>query len=426
MALAMVCAMAIVCVAIAPFLLSVAFDAAMAREPTRYCHDPSSRASGNVTAVFPKQIRAMKRLQKNIVNENSTSVHLTPPPQWLPVLTKYLTHQVPGDKPEYSFGGIDGFVNVLFPTQFRTLREVHGFKDDKEFVETLNTARPRTMASSRSGAKFFTTASERVIVKLVSHRDMSALRRIAEDYFLYTQQLETSFAIILGAYEIWPAPMTFSESERLNVLVIEATDPPRSFLQATTIHHDLKGFIKYSVPESDAYFTTPLLLTSFSHRMLFCLIERDTHFLQRQGLTDYSVLVFQTDEEHIFVSVIDYLTTFSRRNAYRHIRINFRIIRGLVMDWIRELLGCVMTEEDIRKRVLEHCIIHPRNYRARLLQALGRNQETSRDLQLVSTRNWNLRFVPKLFFRQASELLKPNALVKYLLSKLFSSTPRRI
>ncbi|EFJ35903.1 hypothetical protein SELMODRAFT_404223 [Selaginella moellendorffii] len=371
MALAMVCAMAIVCVAIAPFLLSVAFDAAMAREPTRYCHDPSSRASGNVTAVFPKQIRAMKRLQKNIVNENSTSVHLTPPPQWLPVLTKYLTHQVPGDKPEYSFGGIDGFVNVLFPTQFRTLREVHGFKDDKEFVETLNTARPRTMASSRSGAKFFTTASERVIVKLVSHRDMSALRRIAEDYFLYTQQLETSFAIILGAYEIWTAPRK-GESELSNVLVIEATDPPRSFLQATTMHHDLKGFVQFWVPDSDAYFTTPFSLTSFSHRKLFCLVERDTYFLQRQGLTDYSVLVFQTDEEHIFVSLIDYLSIYSWKTAYGHAQINLRIIKRRLLDWIRVRMGCIITEEIIKKRMQEDCVIHPCSYRARLLRGMAR------------------------------------------------------
>ncbi|XP_062544870.1 putative 1-phosphatidylinositol 3-phosphate 5-kinase [Armigeres subalbatus] len=178
----------------------------------------------------------------------------------------------------------------------------------------------------KSGSKFSKTLDDRFVLKEMSKTDVSIFENFAPNYFEYLTQCSdkqqpTLLAKIFGVFKV-----TIRKDNTTNektVLVMENL----FFDREITEKFDLKGSLRNRLVDPNRQsgeivlmdenlmqmsWTNPLYILTHSRTVLKDAIDRDSSFLEKNEVMDYSLLVGLDNKERLLVvGIIDYIRTFT-------------------------------------------------------------------------------------------------------------------
>jgi hypothetical protein len=176
------------------------------------------------------------------------------------------------------------------PLLFETLRAKAGVTED-EFVKSLSPECLNCLSSdSKSGQAFWRTLDQTIVVKTIKHYEVKTFVRLMDSYALHVLMGVSMIGNILGLYRVRTTGKTFY------FLVAKNVYPPES---VALEKYDLKGSTvgRVAGPSSSVMKDVNLLRSGSTLGLgpgrAFALgaVERDSHFLSKFGLMDYSLLV---------------------------------------------------------------------------------------------------------------------------------------
>ncbi|XP_020800567.1 putative 1-phosphatidylinositol 3-phosphate 5-kinase [Drosophila serrata] len=178
----------------------------------------------------------------------------------------------------------------------------------------------------KSGSRFSKTLDDRFVLKEMNSKDMSIFEPFAPKYFEYIdrcqqQQLPTLLAKIFGVFKV--SVKTKDSTVERSVMVMEnlfyGCEIEKKF--------DLKGSERNRLVDPTTQqgeivlldenlvqmsWSKPLYVLSHSKTVLRDAIQRDSSFLERNEVMDYSMLVGLEKKNNLLVlGIIDYIRTFT-------------------------------------------------------------------------------------------------------------------
>ncbi|KAH8233686.1 hypothetical protein KR026_011308 [Drosophila bipectinata] len=207
-------------------------------------------------------------------------------------------------------------------------------EEPTDLEEEARIALARSLCSSiqwearggKSGSRFSKTLDDRYVLKEMNSKDMTIFEPFASKYFEYIdkcqqQQLPTLLAKIFGVFKV--SVKTKDSFVERSVMVMEnlfyGCDIDSKF--------DLKGSERNRLVDPtnqqgeivlldenlvQMSWSKPLYVLSHSKTVLRDAIQRDSSFLERNGVMDYSLLVGLEKKNSLLVlGIIDYIRTFT-------------------------------------------------------------------------------------------------------------------
>lgn len=220
----------------------------------------------------------------------------------------------------------------------------------------------------KSGSKFSKTIDDRFVLKEMSKTDISIFENFAPNYFEYltqcsTRQQPTLLAKIFGVFKVTVRRKDNTAHEK-TVLVMENLFCNREIVEK----FDLKGSLRNRMVDPNRQsgeivlmdenlmqmsWTNPLYILTHSRTVLKDAIERDSSFLEKNEVMDYSLLVGLDNKERLLVvGIIDYIRTFTLDKKVESI-----LKQSVMMGGGHGKLPTV---------------IKPKNYKTRFIEAMDR------------------------------------------------------
>lgn len=217
------------------------------------------------------------------------------------------------------------YVRHFFPGQFFALR--HKFCGGEfPFAQSLSSCFNWKATGGKSKATFCKTLDDRYVLKSISEKEFLMFLEVALDYFSYLAESfmtkkHTCLIKVVGMFELTSRDSFGNSSDTQYVVVM-----PNLFYGRKMTHvFDLKGssrgrFIADKEGSSvlqDANFIKynrgfPLSMTSSSIAVLRESLQRDTAFLSKFEIMDYSLLVGIDEENYeVVVGIIDYFRQYT-------------------------------------------------------------------------------------------------------------------
>ncbi|EDW85898.1 uncharacterized protein Dwil_GK23306 [Drosophila willistoni] len=209
-------------------------------------------------------------------------------------------------------------------------------QDDQhiDFEEESRIALARSLCNSvhwearggKSGSRFCKTLDDRFVLKEMNTKEMTLFEQFAPKYFEYLAksqhlQLPTLLAKIFGVFKVSIKKKDFFVEKSLLVMEnlfygcdisnkYDLKGSERNRLVDTT--HQNGEIVLLDENLVQMSWSNPLYVLSHSKSVLKDAIQRDTSFLERNGVMDYSLLVGLDKENSVLVlGIIDYIRTFT-------------------------------------------------------------------------------------------------------------------
>lgn len=249
-------------------------------------------------------------------------------------------------------------------------------KNTEEEISTIRRMFARSLCRSvvwearggKSGSKFSKTIDDRFVLKEMSKTDISIFENFAPNYFEYLTQCSmkqqpTLLAKIFGVFKVTVRKKDNTTHEK-TVLVMENLFCNREIVEK----FDLKGSLRNRMVDPNRQsgeivlmdenlmqmsWTNPLYILTHSRTVLKDAIERDSSFLEKNEVMDYSLLVGLDNKERLLVvGIIDYIRTFTLDKKVESI-----LKQSVMMGGGHGKLPTV---------------IKPKNYKTRFIEAMDR------------------------------------------------------
>ncbi|XP_055606163.1 putative 1-phosphatidylinositol 3-phosphate 5-kinase isoform X9 [Uranotaenia lowii] len=197
----------------------------------------------------------------------------------------------------------------------------------RKFARSLLRSFPWDARGGKSGSKFSKTIDDRFILKEMSRTDVTIFENFAPYLFDYIHDClkynqPTLLAKIFGIFKVTVKTKESTSIEK-TVLVMENLFCNKNISRK----FDLKGSLRNRLvdPQNQSgevvlldenflqmSWKNPLYVLSNTHTVLHECIERDSSFLEKNGVMDYSLLLgINDDQSSLFVGIIDYIRTFT-------------------------------------------------------------------------------------------------------------------
>ncbi|KAG5675557.1 hypothetical protein PVAND_005452 [Polypedilum vanderplanki] len=195
----------------------------------------------------------------------------------------------------------------------------------KNYARSLSESLRWDAKGGKSGSKFSKTKDDRFILKEMSKQDVGEFEKFAPNYFEYVNDCvlknhPTLLAKIFGIYKVIIKKKE-SVTEKA-VLVIENLFCNRR----VTNKYDLKGSERNRLVDTAGQtgdtvlldenliktsWSRPLYILTHSRIVLRNAILRDSSFLEKNHVMDYSLLVGLDDDNFLIVGIIDYIRKYT-------------------------------------------------------------------------------------------------------------------
>jgi 1-phosphatidylinositol-3-phosphate 5-kinase len=216
-------------------------------------------------------------------------------------------------------------VTAYYACQFSALRLLCNC-DERSFIEALSRCRPWTPTGGKSGSVFLKTQNDRFVLKAISRTELESFLAIAPSYFAYVARgvMQDQPSLLLRLYGVYSLSMKRGGESlvKLDVCVMENLFYNRNVSQI----FDLKGSMRSRYVEADARLAgrvlldenlvemasrNPLLVSEGAKQRLVSGVHRDTEFLARHNVMDYSLLVGLDASRRLVVGIVDYIRQYT-------------------------------------------------------------------------------------------------------------------
>nr|XP_020475676.1 1-phosphatidylinositol 3-phosphate 5-kinase isoform X3 [Monopterus albus] len=222
------------------------------------------------------------------------------------------------------------YCRIYYAEEFHKLREEIMESSEEDFVRSLSRCVNWQARGGKSGAVFYATEDDRLILKQMPRLEVQSFLDFAPHYFTYItgavqQKRPTALAKILGVYRIGYKNSQNNTEKKLDLLVMENLFYGRKMAQV----FDLKGSLRNRNVKTDSgkescevvlldenllklIHDNPLYIRSHCKAILRAAIHSDAYFLSSHLIIDYSLLVGRDDTtDQLVVGIIDYIRTFT-------------------------------------------------------------------------------------------------------------------
>ena len=257
------------------------------------------------------------------------------------------------------------YCRVCFADQFVKLRKLIFPDGEERYIRSLSRCFTWLARGGKSGSSFCKTQDDRFILKQMSRYEVQSFSEFAPHYFDYitnahARNKPTALAKIVGVYKIGYQNSKTGAAMKQDLLVMENLFYNRNVTQI----FDLKGSARNRLVSTfgkrvedlvlmdenllKASVDSPLYVFPHSKAVLTSAITRDTQFLAKEWVMDYSLLVGcdETTNE-LVVGIIDYIRTFTWDKM-------------LEMVFKKNIIGAMPT------------VVSPELYRRRFLESMDR------------------------------------------------------
>lgn len=205
-----------------------------------------------------------------------------------------------------------------FPLGFQKLRESNKINIEY-FYHSLSEIQNFQTSGGKTNSSFFITYDSKYVVKKISKTEFKMFKSFCQDYLSFLQELQLQnkksfLCLIFGLFKI----------KRQKFIVMENCNYFIQNPQNETLVYDLKGStirrfqakMKKDQTRIDTNFKLerngePLFFWSEKIEDLFKVLQRDTFFLQKKDIVDYSMLVvLDLTEKKCYLKIIDYLRMY--------------------------------------------------------------------------------------------------------------------
>ena len=176
------------------------------------------------------------------------------------------------------------------PSIFAILRERAGFTE-ADYLQSLSYENLNTIsADSKSGQNFWVSSNGRVVLKTIKGYEARNMLQILDSYALHAMTGRSAIAAVLGLYRI-----KMDSGKRVYFLACANIYP----IEGVTQKFDLKGSlvgrkasrVSTVAKDLDLLESGGMLDFGSSRQLVLHTLRRDTEFLKRHMLMDYSLLV---------------------------------------------------------------------------------------------------------------------------------------
>lgn len=257
------------------------------------------------------------------------------------------------------------YCRVCFADQFIKLRKLIFPDGEERYIRSLSHCFTWLARGGKSGLSFCKTQDDRFILKQMSRYEVQSFNEFAPHYFDYITNAHahnkpTALAKIVGVYKIGYQNSKTGAAMKQDLLVMENLFYNRN----VTKIFDLKGSARNRLVSTrgkrvedlvlmdenllKASVDSPLYVFPHSKAVLMSAITRDTQFLAKEWVMDYSLLVGcdETTNE-LVIGIIDYIRTFTWDKM-------------LEMVFKKNIIGAMPT------------VVSPELYRRRFLESMDR------------------------------------------------------
>ena len=257
------------------------------------------------------------------------------------------------------------YCRVCFADEFIKLRKLIFPDGEERYIRSLSRCFTWLARGGKSGSSFCKTQDDRFLLKQMSRYEVQSFSEFAPHYFDYIANAHahnrpTALAKIVGVYKIGYQNSKTGAAMKQDLLVMENLFYNRSITQI----FDLKGSARNRLVSTlgkrvedlvlmdenllKASVDSPLYVFPHSKAVLTSAITRDTQFLAKEWVMDYSLLVGcdETTNE-LVVGIIDYIRTFTWDKM-------------LEMVFKKNIIGAMPT------------VVSPELYRQRFLESMDR------------------------------------------------------
>ncbi|XP_077973919.1 1-phosphatidylinositol 3-phosphate 5-kinase-like [Styela clava] len=230
------------------------------------------------------------------------------------------------------------YCKVYFASLFEKFRSKVLEGGEEQYLTSMSRSMRWLARGGKSGSTFHKTKDDQFIIKQMSYFELQSFLEFAPKYVEYItncidNQEATTISKILGVYRISFRNAETNRSLKQDVLVIENLFYQKKIQQI----FDLKGSVRNRHVKPDTsganvengcqadhndivlldenllklMCDNPLYVHEHTKHLLSSAISRDTNFLSKNLIMDYSLLVGMDDNEKIFVGIIDFIRTFT-------------------------------------------------------------------------------------------------------------------
>lgn len=301
-------------------------------------NNSSPRPSYSDTNNSPQRSTQQERTESPAEFETKDSTEPSVISMSSPLPTGGVTSSSPHVEIQFSDHTTKFYCKVYFASLFEKFRSKILEGGEEQYLSSMSRSMRWLARGGKSGSTFHKTKDDQFILKQMSYFELQSFLEFAPKYVKYItncidNQEATTISKILGVYRISFRNAETNRSLKQDVLVIENLFYRKRVQQI----FDLKGSVRNRHVKPDPSNATPdngcptdhndivlldenllklmcdnpLYVHEHTKHLLSSAILRDTSFLSKNLIMDYSLLVGMDENEQIFVGIIDFIRTFT-------------------------------------------------------------------------------------------------------------------